>query len=359
MGMMMASAKFPAKRPPPATNPTFKERLPMSGDNPITFAYCVELGHEVTITEARLEYLAMDSPPKRFNFLCSDPHCWDGADGPGVMVVGANYTKPAEEGKKYRTPYFRREPRSAHHREGCMWITSDESVNTDIDLTESEIVRRIARRKMKDLVDIFDPAETARDSDHQSIGILNLNDANNLPNGNYFHRFNKSNLPGKTQTSHFHRLVESYREAKAKLSREEFFNLNLYVKGQGPMRWGKYFCPIRYCMKADGIFHQGVIFGGARLYKRYGKGFALSFIDKINSNPVNLYISSEQLKAFRLSKSLTHVIDLLEEDKSAGHNPYVTVYAMGKINQGKIPGTLSFQVDDLRHIYLSISRLEK
>jgi hypothetical protein len=153
----------------------------MSGDNPITFAYCVELGHEVTITEARLEYLAMSSPPKRFNFLCSDTNCWDGPDGPGVMVVGANYTKPAEEGTKFRTPYFRRESRSAHHREGCMWITSDEAVTPDEYLTESEIARRIARRKMKDLVDIFDPTEITRDSTSQKDSILNLTDINNSP----------------------------------------------------------------------------------------------------------------------------------------------------------------------------------
>jgi hypothetical protein len=111
-------------------------------------------------------------------------------------------------------------------------------------------------------------------------------------------------------------------------------------------------------MKPDGTFHQGVIFGGARLYKRYGKGFALSFIDKINYIPIKIYISNDQLKAFRLSKSLTHVIDLLEEDKANGNNPYVTVYAIGNIAQGAIPNTLSLQVDDLRHIYLSLARKE-
>jgi len=332
----------------------------MNAENPITFAYCVELGCEVTITEARLEYLALESPPEKFHFLCSDPNCWDGPDGPGVMIVGANYRKPAEEGTKYRTPYFRREPRSADHREGCMWRAAEDGLPTETIMTESETVRRAARKKMKDLIDVFDPEGSDRKTQGSNGNIdCNLgNSPTHLHEVTPFRPHSKRNLLGHTQTSHFHRLIESYREAKEKLTKDDFSKLELRIKGEGVTRWVKYFRPIKYGIDFYGRHHTGVIYGGAKFYKWYGQGFVLNFFDQINKMPVSLYISSQQLQAYRLSRSLTRAINILADDKSLNKKSYVTVYAMGKIIPGKVDGTLALQVDDLRHLYFSISREE-
>lgn len=330
----------------------------MSSEISITRAYCVELDREVTISEARLEYLALEFPPAKFRFLCSDPNCWDGADGPGVMIVGANYRTPAEHGAKYRTPYFRREPRSSEHRDGCMWITCDaDSVKGGNALTDEEIARQEARRKMTDLVDVFDPRN---EDELKSAGVGTnqlIKEYDNTSNSDHarFKKINQNDRGGITVTSQFHRLVESFREAKRKLSKEEFNRLYLKIKGERITRWNKYFTQLRFSMNDAGHQHDGVIYGGARLYKRYGNGFALQFFDKLNDYPVSLYVSSEQLRNYRLSRSFTRVIDTLEQGQNNGRRPYVTVYTMGGFVPGQKEGTLSLVVKDLRHFYLALS----
>jgi hypothetical protein len=230
---------------------------------------------------------------------------------------------------------------------GCQWNHN----------TESEMVRRAARK----MIDAFDP----ECSDHKTQGSNGENtNENRGKSPTHLHRItpfrphSKRNLLGHTQTSHFHRLIESYREAREKLTKDDFSKLELRIKGEGVTRWTKYFRPIKYGIDFYGRHHTGVIYGGAKFYKWYGQGFVLNFFDQINKMPVSLYISSQQLQAYRLSRSLTRTINILADDKSSNKKSYVTVYAMGKIMPGKVEGTLALQVDDLRHLYFSISREE-
>jgi hypothetical protein len=61
-------------------------------------------------------------------------------------------------------------------------------------------------------------------------------------------------------------LVETWIEAKAVLSDEEFKKMRLNVKGIGRVLLYQYFKPVRY-----------YIYGSATLVKRYGKSFKFKF----------------------------------------------------------------------------------
>ena len=55
---------------------TLKKGTPMKTIRAtIQRAWCVELGREVSITEARREYLSLENQPEGFTFYCHDPGC--------------------------------------------------------------------------------------------------------------------------------------------------------------------------------------------------------------------------------------------------------------------------------------------
>lgn len=128
----------------------------------ITRAFCVELNREVTITEARREYLSLEHPPKRFSFVCSDVHCAGG----NVRITGANYWVAADETLKFQTAHFRR---LGQHEAGCVWCGEPANVpDSDTDISHG----RLARAKLNDLITVFDPngaSNTSGRPGHQTV----------------------------------------------------------------------------------------------------------------------------------------------------------------------------------------------
>ncbi|WP_250488293.1 hypothetical protein [Caballeronia sp. AAUFL_F2_KS46] len=78
-----------------------------------------------------------------------------------------------------------------------------------------------------------------------------------------------------------------------------------------------------------------------------GVGFKLCFYDKIDGRPVYLYVSPEQMAAYRYRKYLRGSI----VDQIPAHR-YVTVYAIGRVEQSPSAKQWNLLVDDLRNLGL-------
>lgn len=86
------------------------------------------------------------------------------------------------------------------------------------------------------------------------------------------------------------RLIDFWQEAKNTLPHKEFMKLRIHVKGIGSVYLNRYITHIQ-----NGLTNQydGVIYGGGRLVRRYGRGFLFSFFDKHEEKDVSLYVDKE------------------------------------------------------------------
>lgn len=208
----------------------------------ILLAYCVQLGDEVSIDRARLEYLSEEHPSK-YQFYCSSPDCFANK----VRVIGVNYHYSAEESKKYKIPHFRKQDEHFHN---CPWVIDTLKENQQGLLpneTEKEANLRRIRQKLSDLIDVFDPIEDSDDIKNEDSLIssdpLLPEQQNTISNNNTKNEHSKS---GYRRTNQLSRLIETWREAKHKLPTEEFEQLELYVHGMGKLKLCNYFKRFNY-----------------------------------------------------------------------------------------------------------------
>ncbi len=303
----------------------------------ILHAYCQELADVVDIDAARRCFACEEPPLPRYQFYCDDPHC-----APlRVRITGVNYRVFASESAKYVAPHFRE--LDAHHPD-CQWMLDiDPDVPRPGETAEEARQRRL-RRKLHDMVTVFDP--TAR---HDEAPTARAGDAPPAEAPVEKGGAASAHAPGAgregpdTRTSQLTRLVETYVEARTTLPREEFRELTIRVVGEGTMRLDDYF---RHLAGAGFDTVNRVIHGGARLTNRYGKGFKLKFFDKVAGTDVFLYVSPAQMAGYRFRKLLELALARADEVR------YFKVYALGRLAPGKAPRHTDFIVDDLRHLVL-------
>lgn len=317
----------------------------------ITRAYCVDLDEVVTIDAARREFLSIEPTPKRFEFLCSDNACRKA----GVVVTGVNYTFNAEEGAKHVAAYFRAN-NPEKHRQDCEWRKAANGDASDDPLpgeTDEDARQRIARRKLTDFVLSFDP--TDREGGDGKSGPGEGGGGDNGEGGRVGHPRPtrpraEGPLGGHASTRDLERLVESYRDARAKLSDDEFRALTLRVKKIGTLALGEYFQPLPRCSEAT---VDRIIYGGATLSDRYpkdgGRGFKLKFYDKLNNLPVYLYVSQADVDAYRHRKYLYGIVDKIPTHR------FVRVFANGVIRLSPSGKSYSVEISHPRHLALVLA----
>ncbi|WP_157658064.1 hypothetical protein [Burkholderia ubonensis] len=317
----------------------------------ITRAYCIDLDEVVTIDAARREFLSIEPTPERFRFLCSDEACRKA----GVTVTGVAYTFNAAEGAKHVAAHFR-----AHnpekHLSDCEWRKAARGDASDKPLpgeTDEDARQRIVRRKLTDFVLSFDP--TDRDEGGEKPGSDVGDDGDDGEAGSGGHQRptrprKEGPTGGHASTRSLERLVETYREARVKLSDEEFRALALRVKKVGMLSLGEYFQPLTRCSEATA---DRIIYGGATLSDRYpkdgGRGFKLKFYDKIDNLPVYLYVSQADVDAYRHRKYLCGIVD-----KIPAHR-FVRVFANGVIRRSPNGKSYSVQISHPRHLALVLA----
>lgn len=317
----------------------------------ITRAYCIDLDEVVTIDAARREFLSIEPTPERFRFLCSDEACRK----VGVAVTGVAFTFNAEESPKHVAAHFR-----AHnpekHLPDCEWRKAAKGDASDKPLpgeTDEEARQRIVRRKLTDFVLSFDPTDREEGDGKPGLDVRDEEGDGKAVSGEHQRptRPRTEDPPGgHASTRSLERLVETYREARTKLSDEEFRALALRVKKVGMLSLGEYFQPLTRCSEATA---DRIIYGGATLSDRYpkdgGRGFKLKFYDKIDNLPVYLYVSQADVDAYRHRRYLCGIID-----KIPAHR-FVRVFANGLIRRSPSGKSYSVELSDPRHLALVLA----
>lgn len=298
----------------------------------ISRAYCIELKKVVSIAQARREFFALESPIEEFHFVCDSLACIDH----GVRISGVNYRVLAKDEPKYKAAHYKRlDP----HFPGCTWQTPLAVIET-----KDPLDRQTIRRKLNDLIDAFDPAPVASD-DVASPTAGSTPDADGTTRRTRSTRSAEiSHHPGKTRTRDFERLVDSYLDARSQLTPAQFDSLMLDIVGIGSMRLKDYFKHVAWTKV--GSHSRSVLFGGARVDKRFKTGIRLHFFDSIEGLDLKLFIPYAQLDAYRFRNYIRQPLE--EVEKSGG---YLTVYALGNIAMSKF-GHYELNVPELRGLVI-------
>ena len=305
----------------------------------IARAFCVELNEVVTADQARREYLSLESPPSRFTFYCSEAPCREKK----VRVTCASYRSSAQEVEKFVAAHFRR---LDEHLPGCCWLDDQADIEQPLpNENEHQFRRRRAKRKLTDFVDVFDPTlEEPKPSTTPSKN--GGSDDGGMPVGTGGrHGSSSATDNGLTKTRYLDKLVDTYLEAKAHFSREEFVKLSVRVVGIGEIPLSQYFLRIQWA--SLGV-EQRVLFGGARFEKDYGEGFKLRFYDKVLDVPVFLYISPSMMKSYRYRRYLRHIVDKHDTAR------YLNVYVLGTLRANPSGKSVDLIVEDLRHLTIHL-----
>ncbi|WP_122710302.1 ATPase [Pseudomonas viridiflava] len=311
----------------------------MKPTKPITRAFCVELQQEMSIAGARREYFSQELPRKRFEFLCSNEACRK----MGAKVTGVRYDVKPQDNPTFVAAHFRANPHYDHHPD-CEWVDADadDPVEEQVDTNDPQAALRKAKRKLDDYIDVFDP--TIKEPAKEKSGVEKA--------GNPAPPAAVSTAPvppaepkaprySETRTNNLERLVDSYRQARAELSPEEFKLLKLRIPGQGELSLRSYFRHIKYAQLGD---NGRVLYGGGLVEQRYGQGFKFKFFDRLEGKLVTLYVSPAQMLAYRSSRYISELLSHADEVK------FFTVYALGTLTKSPSGKSFSVEVDDLRHL---------
>ncbi|MEE4234864.1 ATPase [Pseudomonas viridiflava] len=311
----------------------------MKPTKPITRAFCVELQQEMSIAGARREYFSQELPRKRFEFLCSNEAC----RAMGAKVTGVRYDVKPQDNPTFVAAHFRANPHYDHHPD-CEWVDADadDPVEEQVDTNDPQAALRKAKRKLDDYIDVFDP--TIKEPAKEKSGVEKagspappaaVSTAPVPPAEPKAPRYSE------TRTNNLERLVDSYRQARAELSPEEFKLLKLRIPGQGELSLRSYFRHIKYAQLGD---NGRVLYGGGLVEQRYGQGFKFKFFDRLEGKLVTLYVSPAQMLAYRSSRYISELLSHADEVK------FFTVYALGTLTKSPLGKSFSVEVDDLRHL---------
>ncbi|WP_439895131.1 ATPase [Pseudomonas syringae] len=311
----------------------------MKPTKPITRAFCVELQQEMSIAGARREYFSQELPRKRFEFLCSNEAC----RAMGAKVTGVRYDVKPQDNPTFVAAHFRANPHYDHHPD-CEWVDADadEPVEEQVDANDPQAALRKAKRKLDDYIDVFDP--TIKEPAKEKSGVEKAGSPAPAP------AVSTAPVPpaepkaprySETRTNNLERLVDSYRQARAELSPEEFKLLKLRIPGQGELSLRSYFRHIKYAQLGD---NGRVLYGGGLVEQRYGQGFKFKFFDRLEGKLVTLYVSPAQMLAYRSSRYISELLSHADQVK------FFTVYALGTLTKSPSGKSFSVEVDDLRHL---------
>jgi len=311
----------------------------MKPTKPITRAFCVELQQEMSIAGARREYFSQEPPRKRFEFLCSNEAC----RAMGAKVTGVRYDVKPQDNPTFVAAHFRANPHYDHHPD-CEWVDADadEPVEEQVDTNDPQAALRKAKRKLDDYIDVFDP--TIKEPAKEKSSVEKAGSPAPAPTVSTAPAppaEPKAPRYSETRTNNLERLVDSYRQAKAELTPEEFKLLKLRIPGQGELSLRSYFRHVKYAQLGD---NGRVLYGGGLVEQRYGQGFKFKFFDRLEGKLVTLYVSPAQMQAYRSSRYISELLSHADEVK------FFTVYALGTLTKSPSGKSFSVEVDNLRHL---------
>lgn len=87
---------------------------------------------------------------------------------------------------------------------------------------------------------------------------------------------------------------------------EERRLLKLNVVNHGQIYFGQYFTHISKGLRNP---YDGIVYGGAKLVRRYGRGFLMAFFDEYEEKPVKLYVSKEIMSRSRFGHYVDEILN--------------------------------------------------
>lgn len=319
----------------------------------IDFAFCIELNRVVDIQDACREFAAQETYHE-FHFLCSDPICRNSRSG-GVRVTAVNHHRLPEESAVFRSPHFRR---LDDHLPTCIWVELELIRHKDAELEDgdSDVIprqHRILHRKLTRLVTRFIVPNNEHLSTVSREAIDFLNQIRSIQDPEKRRRTLVEYAQGiGTTATNLDALVTCFEELRT----ENALDIELIVKGIGRISYRDVFRHVSLEPR------QGftVYYGGARLSRRYGAGFLLTFMDNVKerindgnqSVPIAFYVSPEKLKAYRHSKYFTRIIQ--EVEKNTERHPYLKVYWIGHLSKRDDGKRYDAAFDSLAHVVMRL-----
>lgn len=308
----------------------------MKTSKSITRAFCVELQQELSIVAARREYFSQEPPRARFNFLCSSEPCRT----QGVKITGVRYDVKPQDHPTFVAAHFRANANYAHHAD-CEWVEAHDAADLPpVEESEPQTALRKIKRKLDDYIDVFDPALKVQARLGPSVDAPERPAAAKPVEGSPPAVPPKDKQPTQVRTNNLERLVDSFRQAQAHLTKEEFALLTLRIPGQGEVSLRAYFRHIKFASVGD---ERRVLYGGG-LVERYGTGFKFKFFDRLQGKLVTLYVSPAQMQAYRSSRYISELLSHADDVR------FFTVFALGTLVASPSGKSISVEIEDLRHL---------
>lgn len=303
----------------------------------ITRAFCVELQQELSIVAARREYFSQEPPRARFNFLCSSEPC----RAQGVKITGVRYDVKPQEHPTFVAAHFRANPHYEHHAD-CEWVDEADVAEDKpvLEENDAQTALRKVKRKLDDYIDVFDPTLKERTRSAPSRDTPRSPSEETPASATPSSNASNNRQPTETRTHNLERLVDSFRQAQATLSKEELALLTLRVPGQGEVTLRSYFRHIKFAQLGG---ERRVLYGGG-LVERYGTGFKFTFFDRLQGKQVTLYVSPAQMQAYRSSRYISELLSHADEVR------FFTVFALGTLALSPSGKSISVEIEDLRHL---------
>jgi hypothetical protein len=311
----------------------------MSG---IRYAWCEELQDVLSAHDAKRAYFGLVPRPERLNFLCADEEC----RRLGTRVTGVNYRRlPEEEDQAVVVHYRELDP----HRPGCEYAPDGEEVEARKEDDGAASRVRSPRSKGNDLFQIFDPGAGGAASESPTSTTPQLGAALAAGGGRAQPRGERTQEKGVSSTRFVEDLANLHQDAKANPELRARLDERIQVKGHAPRRLRDLFVHV-----ADARIGTGgnIWWGGARL-KRYGRGFRLSFMDRIADRRLSLYVSGADVDQYRFKGYLLELLD------DAENRRYVTAYAWGQIQAGRDEDGADLKIERLHHLGLVLGPMKE
>ncbi len=316
----------------------------------ITRAYCVELGHELTIGGARQAYFNQTEPRSRFLFQCSSPECRQLKIVPRITAV--NYDIHPTDVARVKSPHFKDNEHYAHHEE-CEWVLPDEDGGSDAPLpgeTEQQTRTRLAKRQLNAVIDIFVPPAQPEDPIVRPPQVASGEDAEKVKGrraaagGSQVTRTDRKHRSGDLRE-----LVDYYHDARETLG-DLFPEVIINVAGRGEIPLRSYFKKVAWA-KPDSA---GCVYnGGGRIFRREGAGFVFKFYDSVADKDAFLQVSDEVMTRYRSRRYLNELLN------QAAAVRYLTFYFIGAFTHNEPSDTMIAQIDDPRCIAIDLGPLKK
>ena len=306
----------------------------MSG---IRYAWCAELNEVVTAPQAKREFLAQSPRPDAFTFFCANEECRQ-SNQRRTRVTCVNYHLAPSEGAQSVVVHYRERD---EHNSNCEY-RDEEQVSKGAGGATRERSRNVGL-KVADTFDVFDPADLP-DSGGTKPPTTSEPFNGKASGGTGGSLGGAPKLPTATSTSST-RFVEDlatlHVEAKQDPTAAALLDRDISVPKRGVFRLRALFQRVESA-RLDGS--ERIWFGGARL-KRYGRGFALTFIDKPEGLQLTSYVSPDDVADYRYRHQLE---ELLAE---AVKCRYVTGYVWGTVEKDDdLDGKAKLQPARLQHL---------